>query len=160
MKLRHFSNQKQIKIYSCHQSNNLTTKPVGFWISDEESYGWREWCNDNEFRLKHYKYEHEVILNDDANILYLRSADDIDDFTDDFGNVLFDDTHFGYINWFKVAEKYDGIIITPYIWERRHTPETFWYYGWDCASGCVWNDSAIKEVKLKGRVHETIRIEA
>jgi hypothetical protein len=50
-----------------------------------------------------------------------------------------------YIDWLRVAQKSAGIIIAPYIWERRlHLP---WYYGWDCASGCVWDAAAVLSVK-------------
>jgi len=57
----------------------------------------------------------------------------------------------GNINWPAVAEKYDGIIIAPYIWQRRlsDNPDHFWYYGWDCASGCIWNTEVIEEIHTK-----------
>ena len=51
------------------------------------------------------------------------------------------------IDWAEVASKYDGIIISPYQWSLRLDMEMMWYYGWDCASGCIWNISAIKELK-------------
>ena len=25
--------------------------------------------------------------------------------------------------------------------------ELFWYYGWDCASGCIWDPAAVAEIK-------------
>ena len=30
---------------------------------------------------------------------------------------------------------------------RRLDMETRWYYGWDCASGCVWDASAVQSVE-------------
>jgi hypothetical protein len=53
------------------------------------------------------------------------------------------------IDWYRVAEQYDGIIITPYIYERRLTEYTTWYYSWDCASGCIWNGKAIANITSK-----------
>jgi hypothetical protein len=50
------------------------------------------------------------------------------------------------IEWRKVAERFDGIIIAPYIWQRRLDLESSWYYSWDCASGCIWNASAVREI--------------
>ena len=47
------------------------------------------------------------------------------------------------IDWKKVASKYDGIEINPYQFEARY--QYLWYYGWDVASGCIWN---LKSVKL------------
>ena len=70
-------------------------------------------------------------------------------------NLQTPDTIVKYINakyknrciaWEKVAAKYDGLIITPYIWQRRM--ELNWYYTWDCASGCIWNVRAIKDIRL------------
>lgn len=55
------------------------------------------------------------------------------------------------IDWKKVTEEYQGIIISPYIWQRRLAPHTMWYYGWDVASGCIWDTDAIEEVKLVER---------
>jgi hypothetical protein len=26
-----------------------------------------------------------------------------------------------------------------------------WYYGWDCASGCIWDTSVIERVTLEPR---------
>ena len=54
--------------------------------------------------------------------------------------------HFDNMNYAKVAENYGGIEVTPYIWEKRL--DSMWYYGWDCASGCVWHRDAIKEIQL------------
>lgn len=48
-----------------------------------------------------------------------------------------------YIDWDRVASKHDGIIIAPYCWQQRLKDETFWYYSWDCASGCIWHPRAV-----------------
>ena len=37
------------------------------------------------------------------------------------------------------------MFITPYQWELRF--ELDWYYGWDVASGCVWNLSVIESME-------------
>jgi len=58
-----------------------------------------------------------------------------------------------YVDWEKISRQYSGIEINPYLWRRR-LQGGMWYYGWDCASGCVWNESAIKEVKLLARYDE------
>lgn len=36
----------------------------------------------------------------------------------------------------------------PYQWRRRNERGFSWYYGWDCASGCIWRASAIREIRL------------
>jgi len=50
------------------------------------------------------------------------------------------------IDWAKVAMKYSGIEICPYQYSFRHS--SMWYYGWDVASGCVWEGSAVLEATL------------
>jgi len=54
------------------------------------------------------------------------------------------------IDWEAVAKRYTGIEIEPYNWERRnsgpnnnYSMSMLWYYGWDCASGCVWELDAL-----------------
>lgn len=52
------------------------------------------------------------------------------------------------IAWEKVeADGFYGIEINPYLWQRR-LDGGMWYYGWDCASGVVWNEKAILDVRL------------
>ncbi len=53
----------------------------------------------------------------------------------------------GYIDWIKVAKQYAGLIIAPYQWGYRLEPGTHWYYGWDCASGCIWDASVIERIE-------------
>ncbi len=43
----------------------------------------------------------------------------------------------------QVAKLYQGIIIAPYCYSIRLDNDCFWYYPWDCASGCIWDATAI-----------------
>jgi hypothetical protein len=51
-----------------------------------------------------------------------------------------------YINWPKVAQDYSGIEICPYQWKFRLN--YMWYYGWDVASGCIWNQNALNSTNV------------
>ena len=53
-------------------------------------------------------------------------------------------------DWARVGEAYPGIIIAPYIWSRR-LDGPMWYYGWDCASGCVWDPSVVRSITYMGK---------
>ena len=142
--------------YSCREVGPLQCmlqdirrgfKPNGFWFSVEQpnGYGWREWCESEGFNLENLTHVHDVVMAPDANFLILMSADDLDDFTRKYrDNGL---REIEYINWVAVSAEYDGIIIAPYCWERRM--HLLWYYGWDCASGVVWNVKAIESVTLR-----------
>ena len=102
-------------------------KPSGLWVSVGSA--WLDWCRDEEFRTDLTWYEHKVTVAAGASILILASALDLDDFSAEFGSPIspgFDSVH---IDWGRVAGKYQ--------WSRRL--DLLWYYGWDCASGCIWN---------------------
>lgn len=76
---------------------------------------------------------------------YLRSTVDVDGFTDEY--AIDPGPQVYRIDWDAVAGTYQGIIITPYIWERR-LGDSAWYYSWDCASGCIWDPAAIGSLRV------------
>ncbi|MEQ1888067.1 MAG: hypothetical protein ABL951_02670 [Alphaproteobacteria bacterium] len=57
------------------------------------------------------------------------------------------DDHGLRMNWSAMANRYDGVIIAPYCHEKRCSLSAVWYYGWDCASGRIWNADAIERVE-------------
>jgi hypothetical protein len=122
-------------------------KPRGLWFSVEgfpEDTNWSDWCTDNEFRRDTLIYKHEIKLKEDANVLWLNSADHIAEF-----NKRYCELEYGFINsidWIKVSYEYAGIVIAPYVWECRFNPNVFWYYGWGCASGCIWDLDVIQSL--------------
>lgn len=141
-------------------------KPNGFWFDVDES--WKRWCNATRFRPEALRYRHTVTILDASRVLFLRNARDIDMFTRRYGrdlssNIellqgtrdtgtfarryghdLFRDLQRGfsnYIMWAEVAEKHSGIVVDPYSRARSRT--YLWYYGWNCAGGCVWDTDII-----------------
>jgi hypothetical protein len=128
-------------------------KPSGFWVSvesdDEDSYGWSNWCLDNDFDVAKLANVHEVTLAAGANILRINTAEELRTFTRAWDLPTYRPPKLGErINWQGVAELYQGILITPYLWSERLSNEAFWYYGWDCASGCIWDLAAIESIRL------------
>lgn len=142
-------------------------KPNGFWFDVDES--WKRWCIATEFGLGDLRYRHAVSIMDSSRILILRSSKETDAFTREYGrnfsgNIqllqsageadtfarqygrdLFSEIRkqfSSYIMWDAVAEKYAGIIIDPY--SRAASRTHLWYYGWNCAAGCVWDTSVIR----------------
>lgn len=130
-------------------------KPRGLWVSVEgNGDGWSDWCRDEQFGGEGLAFEHEVVLAEDAHLLWLSTAEHLDAFTVEYGTPMYPAEptirHRG-IDWPGVAKVYQGIVIAPYLWERRLDPDTFWYYGWDCASGCIWDLTAIARLELFDR---------
>lgn len=167
MRLLHYSNKTIDKIENHYAepdsiTKKITTgKPFGFWVSVEGEYDWEWWCRKENFRIEHLQYVYEVAIKENSSILHLKTCEEIKEFTCEYlnkpsnyiENVITSDlsyrnaaTHALY--WSRVKEKYSGIIISPYQWEQRLSRETSWYYGWDCASGCIWNTDIIEKITL------------
>lgn len=146
----HYSAKTITSIHSQVQSPDITwhKKPYGLWITVEGDDGWKKWCVDNGFGEDRLAICHEVILSETCNVLWLDSADGIDEFTRRYGRPDRDRQSIRQIDWRKVSEQYQGIVIVPYIWSRRLGAGTDWYYGWDCASGCIWDANAIRYIKV------------
>lgn len=153
--LRHFAEKRieldRSRVYPVadRAGRSPFAKPRGLWISDESQYGWRKWCEEEQFRLGALSHEHEVTLAVGTQpLLLLTTAAQVLGFSmrygyqEDYGTrgQAFEIEHTG-IDWAAVREDFAGVFITPYQWELRF--ELDWYYGWDVASGCVWNLSVI-----------------
>lgn len=159
MRLVHYSgspigNLRIVEAPKCRE----THKPYGLWVSDDDcEMNWRYWCLGENFGLDRLTHVHDVELNPRANILFLRSASDIDAFTLEWKE---DQNEWSIgMPWPRMRDAFDGLIITPYIWERRLDGCAHWYYGWDCASGCIWHPRAIASVALREIIEEPKRKE-
>lgn len=152
LRLSHFSDKRIGSVdrskLSTH-GNGGAYKPGGFWVSVDGEDDWEKWCIAEDFALGRLAIRHRITLAATANILHIASLAEIDSFADEYG---VDRRSNGYrlpreIDWHSVAAKHDGIIIAPYQWERRLADGFSWYYGWDCASGCIWHPRAIASVE-------------
>jgi hypothetical protein len=151
MRLSHWSRSSTLAPHSVDQSpEGRGDKPRGLWVSVDGEDDWPSWCHREGFAEDRLVHRFRVTLADDADILHLDCDWDIHQFTRDYGVALADITgRFGlrdshWIDWPRIAQKWQGIIIAPYCWGSRL--EIGWYYGWDCASGCIWDASAIASV--------------
>jgi hypothetical protein len=161
MKLVHYSDQIIDKLTPrdyCTIQFNVNAKPYGLWFSvegEDIENTWKDWCLANGFQLESLTYAHQITLKEDANILHLKTAEEIFEFTKSYPYLRKQcDTPVGRkvtysyeLDWSKVKTLYQGIIISPYQWDCRLHPHTTWYYGWDCSSGCLWDLNCIKEFK-------------
>jgi len=114
-------------------------KPRGFWY--EVDGDWRRWCREDGMRRwldQHYL--HRVQLGDER-LLLISTPDGLDAFTATYGVKHLQQTDQRSIRWDRVAEDWDGIEVAPYQWTRRL--DLFWYYSWDCASGCIWRPRGV-----------------
>jgi hypothetical protein len=122
---------------------NRIGKPDGLWLSCEGGEdSWSAWCKSEDFATNTFRCRTTILLKPAARIIRLRTPEHIDDFTACFPTPGLGRS-FEAIDWGQVAAIADGIIIAPYIWSRRLEHSTSWYYGWDCASGCIWNADCV-----------------
>jgi hypothetical protein len=149
-------------------------KPCGLWYAFDGS--WLDWClSESPGWIRPYVYE---VIVDESKTLRITTLEEFAAFEEEyyyvpprFRNIeeqfnkeyklspilhnsgYFDNrSMFGSIDWLRVAERYGAVEINPYQWERRLNSR--WYYGWDCASGCVWS-TAYKGVRLVAAYDET-----
>lgn len=163
MLLIHYSHEEIVKldnrIYSeeINRLRGVRPKPVGLWVSveDDPEDGWLEWSRENDFRLEDLTYKYRVILREDAKILHLKGTGQIIHFSRQrckkelsMPQALYSSFDSYSVDWDIVKEEYQGIIISPYDWACRMHVDTMWYYGWDCASGCLWDLSCIDSFEL------------
>lgn len=145
--LKHLDNRETIINDICSKYECLYLKPYGLWLSVDDS--WEKWCISESFRIDSLKYKHDVKLSKNANILKISSTEEVDDFNYEysFNSGEYLSLNRMLINWDRVYEDYDGIIISPYNYGMiRYI--YMWYYAWDCESGCIWNIDIIESIKL------------
>jgi|ERR1043166_6922972 hypothetical protein len=152
-KLFHYSEKEIFKLQDnfyedlkIYWPEEASMKPCGFWISVEESeddINWLEWCEKEDFFIDNLKYRYSVTISRNAKILHLKTSEEVEDLSSNYpGEFMSSQT----INWRKLKDQYDGIIISPYQWSARLSPKSNWYYPWDCSSGCIWN---LQKIKIK-----------
>lgn len=150
MVLEHYSYSKIKELYSTPKQDWRNMKPLGLWVSIKGEYDWPSWCKSEEFRNTDLQYKYIIELSETSNILYIPTSRELIAFTEKYTKYSKTPAHFTRIDWERVAAEYQGLIISPYHWNCRLLSVTFWYYGWDCASGCIWDHTAIKSIKLEG----------
>jgi len=120
-------------------------KPKGLWYS----LGC-EWINWLEHEMPEWAKPQVNLLNVDYNKILLIDTDDkFKDFETEYLQTETD------IDWKRVSEEYSGIEISPYFYEYRFPSQ--WYYGWDVASGCLWNADALRGPTLLANYNNTLK---
>jgi len=120
-------------------------KPQGIWYQVDNS--WRDWCSSE---MPHWlaDYKHEFLFDIDyTNIYVISNEQELREFTTNYQKKIQSDYPYKAIDWRTLAKEYKGIEIPNYLYSCRMEREFLWYYGWDVASGCIWDVSAIKNYK-------------
>lgn len=160
MNLTHYAHRPTVldrsRVYDQSGRHHGHMKPGGLWVSVDGEQDWPEWCLAEDYPLGTWPYR--VTLRAQANVLTITSGYELDylhalySYEDDFNRRmrergdLLEGQRFRVnqwpMDWCRMAGDYQGLIIAPYLWSHRFGGP-FWYYGWDCASGCIWDLDAI-----------------
>lgn len=150
MDLSHYSDHAEVVPYAVAQdSPSPVAKPRGLWVSADGPQDWAEWCTAEQFRDVAAQYRHRVTLAPSHSVLHLATLDALLEFSEAYKvpDPWHDDAPrvgVGTIDWPRVAERHQGVVIAPYQWPARLN--LLWYYPWDCASGCIWDPAAIDTI--------------
>lgn len=131
-------------------ANHRWNKPSGFWY--EVDGDWRRWCETENWGTAADPANYRLFSVDlgDTHMLNLRTVEEILRFDEEYGieeeKAIDGGRTYRFslgIDWPLVAELYDGIEIAPYQWHLGLDTEILWYYGWDCASGAIWQPRGV-----------------
>lgn len=160
MQLRHYTAAPFVldREMAYEQRTPIThAKPRGLWVSVLGEDDWPSWCREENFGADRLEFEHEVTLTDGAGVIVVDTLEALKAFEAQWGireSKSYRSTSGAFehswvdvsIDWQAVQREHAGIIIAPYQWAARL--EHDWYYGWDVASGCIWDLTAIESVRL------------
>lgn len=147
MILEHYSNYPLGELHASPQQSLPSNKPEGLWLSVK---GPRDWPSVYRAIFPVGRVGREIAtfhLVREANVLQLTTAAEIDTFHELYAvetNPAIPEHR--EPAWAVVASKFDGIIIAPFQPSRRVHAAVPWYFGWDCASACIWHPRAIERV--------------
>lgn len=115
-------------------------KPIGLWYDIDNS--WTEWCKRN---MPDWTYKNHFELEiDESKILIIDTKEKLLYFDKQYSINISKRGSICVIDWESVSKKYSGIEISPYRYDCRFS--LFWYYGFDIASGCIWNFDCINSI--------------
>jgi hypothetical protein len=155
-RLIHYSSKYLTRVHNADQFDDFGRKPNGLWVSVEGEHDWLSWCGGKiVYPAEALSRPTQIVLRPDAQVLHIKGPEALEAFDREFGgrsswaDQCSDPSLFeGHaVQWGKVAALYDGIVIAPYLPSIALDGTVRWYYGWDCAAGCIWNSAAIAELR-------------
>ena len=154
---------KYKKYMQFNLSNILQAKPHGEndhidWLSTvgfTESQSWYDWASKN--MSDRVDLNVNAVIGYEINeekILHISSIEDIEKFEKEYTLCPTDISveerilceYYGFVNWKKVAEKYSGLNVSPYI--IKDIKFRIWYDSLDVNTIMIWDSKAVKNVYI------------
>lgn len=117
--------------------------------------GWEDWAKGNDFYSDLPGMRRTVMAVDPTRLLQIHTKDECADLQRRYRvdylpcmePLRTNLAALGYgLNWPALMDEYDGLELTGFEYEwgldfagYGKTPSSRWCYGWDCASGVLWN---------------------
>ena len=130
------------KLFNSIKNRITFTKPNGgLWASDiNAKYGWKDWCENNNFRECNLENSFEFSITPDARVLTINNVEILKDLPKIKNNII-PTSMWCFLDFEKLSKSYDVIEVN--ISADR---DLYWeLYGWDCDSILVMNPSVIVE---------------
>ena len=139
------TNDNVIYLKPVVQQNTLKPKPTGLWYGFGTQ--WIDLCKRNpDLPLKQNTFK--INISNNCNILKITNNDDLTTFEKNFQKQIIGGQIF--IDWVKVAKKYDGIeIYDPNNNYELLKNDNIWSKSWDVGSGCIWNKCNVTFEKIE-----------
>jgi hypothetical protein len=142
-RLYHFGTKVITHVRSRHQIDVPFFKPAGLWVSVEDA--WPRLVRASSY-LEDFSLVRSTEISVDASrLIWLRTIEEIAAFERSFRTEWTKGAlSYTSIGWDKVAAVTDGVIVTDLDFDKLYrTRDLHWVISWECASGCIWNSSAI-----------------
>ena len=128
------------------KNDNWMKPKGGLWTSPVNSeWGWKHWCEAENYRDCDEEKSFKVILNADAKIFVINSLEDLK-------NAPLINFKIGegyqkqYLDFELLAKNYDAIWLTEKGQNETHLSYPLSLYGWDCESVLIMNPCCCSEV--------------
>jgi len=136
------------KFVPAQQLESPDSKPRGLWYAPGDA--WIKWVLSE---MSHWRGQYVYEVRTTPRVKVVSTLREFDEFNERNGRSFWTDAprrrgaaSADAVDWREVSAEWDGIEISPYMWERRL--EVSWYYGWDVASGCVWGAGGVAGIDL------------
>lgn len=122
-------------------AQNKPKHGTGFWASPvKSSYGWKDWCQEENFRDCNDNNSFNFTLSDDCRILTIDERIDLDIIPTIDNSIS---SSIKGIDFEKLSKSFDAIFLTENgQWKTRHS-YPLGLYGWDCECILILNEGVI-----------------
>jgi hypothetical protein len=166
MRYIHYSAGLCLGVSSADQYTRMTdhgAKPDGLWFCAGENDGWEAFVKrkigegDAAFSVEQIRHQTDVRFCATAKVLFVNGVEEFDGFTENYSQISKETCERTrglfrrppLIDWPRLAQEFDAIVISPFRLDRLQYPKAKWYRCWDVASGCVWKPEAVVLATLK-----------